>query len=142
MITLIAYFLAVIVLGLIVWQRGRDVRVGETRVGRTLLIAGLIFMGLQAALHLFFAIGEMAGGDMSGAGHLVPVIAIVLLGLLVWRLPLEGGVVVFLLGILVLAYFGLPGLVITWTLPVAGVLFIIGTVLARRATMRGAGHSN
>jgi hypothetical protein len=141
MINLTSYFLAIIILGLIVWQRGGDERGKESQVGRTLLIAGLIFMSLQATVHLAFAIGEVAGGDINGLGHLIPIIAIVLLGLLAWRRPLEGGVVVFVLGIFVLAYFGLEGVMITWTLPVAGALFIIGTVLDRRATIHGAGHS-
>jgi hypothetical protein len=141
MITLIAYFLAVIVLGFIVWQRGRDEHVGETQVGRRLLIVGLIFIGLQAVVHLVFATGEVAGGDISGLGHLVPVITTGLLGLLAWRRPLEGGVVIFVLGTLVLLRFGLQGLMVTWTLPVAGALFIIGTILDRRGTIHGPGHN-
>ncbi|MBK8902447.1 MAG: hypothetical protein IPM53_14770 [Anaerolineaceae bacterium] len=140
MIPLMAYFLAVVVLGILVWQRGHEVHTWETRAGRTWLIAGLVLVGLHAVFHLVFAIGEMAGGDMSGAGHLGPVIAMVLLGWFAWRRPLEGGIVILALGLVVAAYFGLIGLIVTWTLPAAGVLLIMGTIQARKETTHGASH--
>ena len=140
MITFIIYFLAVAVLGLIVLLRGRDEHVERNKTVRWLLIAGLIIMGLQAMFYLIFAIGEMAGGDMSGAGHLVPVLAIVLLGLLVWRQPLQGGGLILLAGSFILVFFGLDALIITWPMPVAGILLITGAILGRRTTTHGTGH--
>ncbi len=49
--------------------------------GKGLKIAALILLGLATAVLLLFGIGEMAGGDWSGIGHLIPA---ALIGLLTW----------------------------------------------------------
>ena len=54
---------------------------------------------MQVAFLLLFGIGEMASGDLSGAGHLLPAAASALLALLAWLRPLEGGVALFIAGV-------------------------------------------
>lgn len=137
MITVIGYFLAVIIVGLIALRKGADESVRRNNSLRWLLIAGYLLLGVQVAIYLAFGIGEMVGGEMSGAGHFVPVIAIAILGFLVWRRPLEGGVAMLLLGILDLLVFGLIAIIVTWPLPVAGALFTAAALLTHRTPLPG-----
>ncbi len=81
----------VLVLGFLVWRLGRDRRPEEIRMARWLRIAGLVALAVPAAILLIFGVGEMAGGDLSGAVHLVELAVTVLLGVLAWMRPLEGG---------------------------------------------------
>jgi hypothetical protein len=88
----LANIVVIVAVGLIVLFRGRDRRVGSIKSARWLRIAALIPLGLPAAIYLLFAVGEMAGGDLSGAAHLLQLAVIVLLAILAWMRPLEGGI--------------------------------------------------
>jgi len=55
-----------------------------------LKIVALIPPGLAIAVLLMFMIGETAGGDVSGLGHLIQAIPIALLMWLGWKRPLLG----------------------------------------------------
>ena len=144
MILFIANSVAGAAMGFLVLRRGRDRSPESIRSARWLRMAGLIPLGLQAAIFLLFGVGEMVGGDPSGAGHLLQMIVTVLPGILAWMRPLEGGVALFI-----------AGLVISISLPqsalmspaiaimaapqvVSGVLLFIAGMLARRATTLGA----
>lgn len=59
---------------------------------KSLKIIGLLPVGFLLAVSLIFAVGESAGGDLSGLMHLVPVIVLGVAIWLCWRLPLWGGV--------------------------------------------------
>ena len=99
MILFLADIVAIAAVGLLVWRRGRDRRVGSVRSAQWLRIAGLVPLGLQVAFLLLFGIGEMASGHLSGAGHLLPAAASALLALLAWMRPLEGGVALIIAGV-------------------------------------------
>jgi len=136
---------AIIVLGFFVRRRGRDERVGRAQPARRLRIAALIPLALQAGVFLLFGVGEMLGGDWSGAGHLVQLAVAVLLAIPAWMRPLEGGLAVLAAGVLQAASMAgdlggaegaavSPGLIIlAIPLIVSGALFFIAGLLARRS---------
>ena len=74
------------ILGFLVWRWGRDRRVEGVAAARWLRIAGLIALAVPAVTLLLFGIGEVAGGDLSGAMHLVDLAVMVLLGVLTFSL--------------------------------------------------------
>jgi hypothetical protein len=134
-------------LGFLVWRRGRDRRTGTIKSAHWLRIAGLVPLVLQVAIFLLFGIGEMASGDLTGAGHLLQVTATVLLGVLAWMRPLEAGVALIAGAVLFIA-----GMVASITRPdstvispaimimaapqmICGVLFFIAGMLARSAPL-------
>ena len=132
--------LAIAILGFILLRKGRDQRVQDHPWARWLMVAALIPLGLQVAIYLFFGFGEMASGDLSGAGHLLPVVTTVLLALLAWRRPVEGGVALVLMGILSrVTVSGIPALFIVVIPPViSGLLFLLAGWVARsEATPEG-----
>ena len=150
MVLVFANILAIVVLGFLVLRYHGDRRVGSVRPARWLRIAGLIPLGLQVAILLLFGVGEMVGGDLSGAAHLAGVAAIVLLGFLAWMRPLEGGIALFVAGAVYAASFVIqvvrfmplprssilsPAMLIQGAPQMlSGVLFLISGMLARRAT--------
>jgi hypothetical protein len=133
----------IVVLGFIVWRRGRDRRVGSVGSARWLRIAALVPLALQAMVSLLFAFGEMASGDLSGAGHLLQVVVPALLAFLAWMRPLEGGAALFAVGALLVVRFvsAIPGaesvvispavMILAAPLMVSGALFFIAGMLAR-----------
>jgi hypothetical protein len=139
---------AIVIMGLLVWRRGRDQRVGSIKAAHWLRIAGLIPLGLEVAILLFFGFGEMGSGDLSGVSHLLPAVAIVLLGILAWLRPLEGGIALFAGGALFIIIFfaslaastpgpsitGISSAIMILAVPqlVSGVLFFIAGLLSRR----------
>jgi hypothetical protein len=145
---------AVVIVGFLVWRRGRDQRVGNIKAVLWLRIAGLIPLGLQIAVLLLFGLGEMGSGDLSGLSHLLPAVAIVLLAILAWLRPFEGGIALFAGGALFIIIFiaslvaSVPGPSITGissalmilAVPqlVSGLLFFIAGLLTRRRQFRGA----
>jgi hypothetical protein len=149
---------AVAIVGFIVWRRGRDPRVGSIKSAHWLRIAGLIPLGLQVAILLFFGFGEMGSGDLSGVSHLLPAVAIVLLGLLAWLRPLEGGIAFLAGGALFIIVFmvslvasvdgpgitGISSAMMILAVPqlISGVLFFIAGLLARRAATPGGDLEN
>ena len=158
MTLLLANIVVIGALGFVVLRRGPDRRVGSIRSARWLRVAGLIPLGLQTAVFLFFGVGEMASGDLSGAGHLLPAAAIILLGILAWLRPLEGGIALIAGGALVMIAF-IAGVVASGTAPesaamspaimivavpqlISGVLFCIAGMLTRRSTTEGQTRTN
>ena len=154
MILFLANIVAIAAVGFLVLRRGRDQRAGSIRSAHWLRIAGLIPLGLQVAIFLLFGMGEMASGDLSGAGHLLQVAVTALLGILAWMRPLEGGAALFGGGALFMVGF-IVSVVTSIALPestvispaimimaapqiVSGVLFFIAGMLAWSATTPGA----
>jgi hypothetical protein len=154
MILFLANIVAIAAVGFLVLRRGRDRRAGSIRSARWLRIAGLIPLGLQVVIFLLFGIGEMASGDLGGAGHLSQVAVTALLGILAWMRPLEGGTALFGGAALFTVGF-IVGVVTSIPLPestvispaimimaapqiVSGALFFIAGMLARSATAPGA----
>lgn len=84
----------------------------------------------------------MASGDFSGVAHLIPAAMIVLLMFLARQRPLEGGIVLALLGVAAPACFYNAGAELARNMGiiaitgapflVAGLLFIVATVVAER----------
>jgi len=149
MIRFLANIVAIATMGLLVLRRGRDQRAGSIRPAHWLRLAGLIPLGLQVAIFLLFGIGEMASGDLSGAGHLLQVAVTALLGMLAWMRPLEGGAALFGVAALFIVN-SIVGVVTSMPLPestaispaimimaapqiVSGALFFIAGMLARNA---------
>jgi hypothetical protein len=139
----------IVVLGLLVWRLGRDRRVEGVPSARWLRIAAVVPLALEGLVFLFFGIGEMASGDLSGAGHLLELLVPVLLAILAWLRPLEGGLALLAAGVLqavgmLSAIAGVEGAVISPALMILGVpmivsgaLFFIAGLLAQRATHPG-----
>jgi len=135
----------ILILAFLVGRFGRDRRVEGIRAARWPRIAGLAVLAIPAAILLLFGIGEVAGGDLSGAMHLVELVVTVLVGVLAWMRPLEGGAALCagggLFGVVLLAgALGGEGgattpAVLILALPqiVAGVLFFSAGLQGRRA---------
>jgi hypothetical protein len=140
---------AIVVIGLLVWRRGRDQRVGSIKTAHWLRIAGLVPLGLEVAILLLFGFGEISSGDLSGVAHLLPAVAIMLLGTLAWLRPLEGGIAVFAGGVLFVIIFlaslvastpgpgitGISSAMMILAVPqlISGVLLFIAGLLSRRS---------
>jgi hypothetical protein len=139
--------------GFLVWRLGRDRRVEGIPSARWLRIAALVFLAVPVAIELLFGVGEMLGGDLSGAVHLLGVAVTALLAILVWMRPLEGGVLLCagagtLTIILLTAVVRAGGAVVSpaiWIQAapqvISGVLFFIAGLLGQRAAGRGAGSA-
>jgi hypothetical protein len=92
----------VFVLGGFVRGTGRlDARSSEGRRAdaRRMKIAALVLLGLGIAFYLAFAVGEMAGGDISGIQHLLPAAVLGVLLWLGWKRPRTAGIVLLALAI-------------------------------------------
>jgi hypothetical protein len=100
-----------------------------------LKIAALIPLGGATAVLLLFALGETAGGDWSGLGHLIFAVPIGLLMWLGWKRPSWAGLLLLLLGLLAAIVFSDalrgPG----WLGPL---LIIIGPLLLSALLLLGA----
>jgi hypothetical protein len=96
---------AILVLAIIVFRRGPDEVTVSNKQAKWVLRGALVLMGIYAVFWLFFGISEMISGDLSGVIHLVPAIMLVVLMFLARRLPVEGGVVLVILGVLASAYY-------------------------------------
>jgi hypothetical protein len=133
MTSFIISVVAIAIVGFILLRKGRDQRVRNHPTARWLMIAGLIPLGLQVAVLLLFGLGEMMSGDLSGAGHLLPVVTTLVLALLAWRRPVEGGVALVLVGILSgVTVRGAPAFwILVFPAVVSGVLFLIAAQVAR-----------
>jgi hypothetical protein len=130
MTTILPSILAILIVAFILFSWGAD-----PRGSRGWKIAALVPLGLQVAILLLFGIGEMASGDLSGAGHLLQVAVVVLIGLLAWKRPLEGGIALLLTGAIALAQFrDATAAILILAAPqiVSGALFLIGAFIARK----------
>ena len=67
--------------------------------GRVLLWIALFLLGVQAIFWFGMGIGEISSGTAGAAMHLLPGAGIVLLMFLVWKIPLEGGLVLAFQGL-------------------------------------------
>jgi hypothetical protein len=70
-----------------------DKRAGHARVAK---IAALLLTGLGVGFFLIFAVGELAGGEISGIQHLPPAALLGALLWLGWKRPRTAGIVVLL----------------------------------------------
>jgi len=134
---------AIVVLAVIVFRRGADKVVVSNKHAKWVLRSALILMGIYAIFWLIFGIGEMISGDLSGVIHLIPAIMIVALMLLALRRPMEGGVVLAVLGVLASVYY-FAAIARGWAFKVQaalvggvpyfvfGLLFLAAVALARR----------
>jgi hypothetical protein len=95
---LIASVALIVLLGALTLRIGRDRRAHACVWCRAAMGAGLIPLGLQIAVLGLFGFGEMASGDLSGSGHLVPLAVSLLLGVLAWLRPIEGGLALLAVG--------------------------------------------
>lgn len=84
--------LAVVVMIFFTVKKGTDRTIVRRNVSAILFWIALTILTLYGAFFLAFAIGEVAGGDLSGAMHLVPAVIIYVLVYLCWRRPFEGGI--------------------------------------------------
>ena len=96
---------SIVVVGFIALRSGGDRRLKGIAWAQGAMIAGLIPLGLQVLVLALFGFGEMASGDLSGAGHLVPLAATVLLAFLGWKRPIEGGAAFVMVGLATAAEF-------------------------------------
>ncbi len=60
-------------------------------------IAALMLVALGIAFFLIFAVGELAGGEISGVQHLLPAALLAALLWLGWKRPRAAGIIVLLL---------------------------------------------
>ena len=104
-IAILLTFVSIVVVGFITLRFGGDRRLKGVRWVQGAMIVGLIPLGLQVLVLALFGFGEMASGDLSGAGHLVPLAATVLLAFLAWKRPIEGGVALVIVGFATAAEF-------------------------------------
>jgi hypothetical protein len=100
---------------------------------KALKIVALIPTGVTLVILLLFAVGESAGGDWSGLGHLIQALPIAFLMWLGWKNPLWGGILFLLLAFLALLSFSdafqgqdwlAPFLIIIAPLLLSGLLFL------------------
>lgn len=101
------------------------------RMRKKLKVAGLVFVLIPIAFFLIFAVGESAGGDLSGLMHLIQVVPFVFLAVLTWKYPKFGGwFLLFFAGLIFVISRGevTPVLIIgTGISAVAGLLFLAST---------------
>jgi hypothetical protein len=72
---------------------GEDRRAENARLAKT---AALLLTGLGLGFFLVFAVGELAGGDVSGVQHLPPAALLGALLWLGWKQPRAAGIIVLL----------------------------------------------
>jgi hypothetical protein len=97
---------------------------------------GLAVLTLPILILVALAVGELAGGDISGLQHVVQVVPLAVLAWFAWRRPLWGGMALIALALILLMLyivfihgFPLPTVVLTlmflFVTPLAaGVLFV------------------
>jgi hypothetical protein len=61
---------------------------------------GLMLLAIPILVLAAFAVGEVAGGDISGLQHVPELALLVLLGWLAWRRPLWGGAALIALSLI------------------------------------------
>jgi hypothetical protein len=62
----------------------------------SLKIVAMFPLAFLVLVSLLFGVGEMLGGDISDAGHLIPVVFVGLVIWLCWKRPLWGGILLLL----------------------------------------------
>jgi hypothetical protein len=61
--------------------------------------AAMVLLALGVAFYLMFAVGEMAGGDLTGIQHVPPALVLGALLGLAWKRPYTAGVVLLVLAV-------------------------------------------
>ena len=132
---LVVDILAVLITGLVGLRFGRDRRGEGLGIVRGLKGAGLIPLGLQAGVLLLFGAGEMLSGDLSGAGHLIPLATTLLLASLAWVRPVEGGIALLVVGAAGTQEYrgGAASLIMVDPQLVSGCLFLVAGALGWKA---------
>jgi len=132
--------LAVLLFVLGVHVRGNRWPAAQARVGRRtdarrLKIAALVLLGLGVAFYLIFAVGEMAGGDITGVQHLLPAALLGALLWLGWKRPRTAGIVLLALavplGAAYIAVLVVRDLPLLWALWIALPPLLTGWLLVR-----------
>ena len=134
---------AILVLVVIAFLRAPDKVTVSNPQAKWLLRIALVLMGICVVFLLYFGIGEMTSGDLGGLIHLVPAILLVVLMFLAWRRPIEGGVILIILSVLIFLYYGFATMEgggsfqvgsLIGALPflVSGNLFLFAAAVARR----------
>jgi hypothetical protein len=103
--------------------------------GRPAKIAALVLLGSGAAFYGLFAVGELAGGDISGVQHVPPAVLLAALMVVAWKRPRAAGIVLLALSVpLGVAYVVLlvvRDLPLPWALVVALPPVVTGLLLVR-----------
>jgi hypothetical protein len=60
---------------------------------------GLLFLLIPLGILFLFLFGEVIGGDISGLGHLIQIIPLLLLGYFAIKYPFIGGIVFIVVGL-------------------------------------------
>ena len=98
-------------------------------------IVALVLLRLGVAFYLMFAVGEMAGGDITGIQHLPPALILGALFWLAWKRPHAAGVALLALAVpLGAAYVALlvmRNLPLTWALWIVLPPVVTGVLLVR-----------
>lgn len=98
-------------------------------------IAAFVLLGLGIVFYLLFALGETAGGDISGTQHFLPVAILVVLVWVAWTRPWTAGVVLLALavpaGAAYVAILIVRDLPLWWALIVAFPPILTGLLLVR-----------
>lgn len=125
--------ISVIVVGLIFLRFHADEHGKDVGWIRGLKVAALIPLVLQSLILALFGFGEMASGDLSGAGHLAPLALTILLAFLTWKRPLEGGVALLIVGLGTMAEFydAMARMIMAAPQLVSGGLFMLAGLAGR-----------
>lgn len=98
-------------------------------------IVALVLLGFGVAFYLIFAVGETAGGDISGVQYFAPAAILAVLVWVAWRRPRRAGIVLLALAVpLADVYIGIlfvRDLPLTWALVVAFPPILTGLLLLR-----------
>ena len=61
--------------------------------------AALVLLWLGIAFYLSFAVGELAGGDVSGVQHFLPAAILAVLAIVAWKHPRRAGIALLVLAV-------------------------------------------
>jgi hypothetical protein len=106
---LTAALILLVTLAAIFWSYGPDTDRLADPHARPWRRAALVILGLYTSFLAYMGIGEMIGGDMSGASHLIPVAFLAMLAYLATKRPRETGVALTVVGLAASAYFAFAG---------------------------------
>ena len=99
-----------------------------------LKITALVIMGLLTAFLLLMGLGEMFGGDISGAGHLIPAALLIVMMWVGWKKPYGSGIFLLVVGIFNAVFYskgmGSPEYLIALTIMALPFLISGGLLLA------------
>ena len=98
-------------------------------------IAALVLLALGVAFFLTFAIGEVAGGDVTGVQHFPPAVALAALLWTAWRRPRLAGMILLALavplGVAYVVVLVIRDLPLTWALFIALPPLLTGVLLVK-----------